>query len=73
MHIIGLRFDYKKLWGHIKLGFPSGIQFSILSIGVIVMQGKIVSFNYNVFIPGTNINAHHTQDGYCTACKSQTY
>lgn len=73
MHISDFKINYKELWDHIKLGFPLGIQFSILAIGIIVMQGKIVSFDYNVFIPGTNINAHYAQDGYGAACKLQNF
>lgn len=67
------KLDHKELWNHIKLGFPLGIQFSILAIGIIVMQGKIVSFDYNVYIPGTDINAHYAIDGYGAACKLQNF
>lgn len=73
LHLKDFKLDHKELWDHIKLGFPLGIQFSILAIGIIVMQGKIVSFDYKVYIPGTDINAHYAQDGYGAACKLQNF
>lgn len=40
-----LRIDWKYASEHLKNGIPLGLQFSILAIGIIVMQGAVVNFD----------------------------
>ena len=57
----GKGFIYK----HLKLGIPLGLQCSILAIGLIVMQGTMITFDLRP--DGTLGN--DAQVGYTTACK----
>ena len=40
-----LNIDWKYAWDHIKNGVPLGLQFSVLAIGIILMQGAVVKFD----------------------------
>ena len=71
-----LRFTFKEfvpeksdLLEQLKLGLPLGFQFSVIAIGMIVVQSSIVKFDKGIFIEGTNINAHYAQDGFAAANK----
>ena len=39
------RITWRDIWRHIIQGVPLGLQFSVLSIGIIVMQGVVVQFD----------------------------
>jgi Na+-driven multidrug efflux pump len=38
-------FSWKFVYRHLRLGVPLGFQFSILAIGIIIMQAAIISFD----------------------------
>jgi Na+-driven multidrug efflux pump len=53
---------------HLKQGLPLAFNFSILAIGVVVMQGAVNSFDVGVALEDGS-PAHYAQDGYGAACK----
>lgn len=57
----------KIYWKHLYNGLPLGFQFSVLEIGIIVMQAAVIAFD---FMPDGNMVAGlPAQMGYGTACK----
>lgn len=67
-----IRFkDFKIEWGeslnHLKMGLPLGFQFSILMIGVIVMQSTVIMFDHNP--AGDLVDLTPCQIGYGAATK----
>ena len=52
---------------HIKQGLPLGLQFSVLAIGIIVMQGKLVSFDLDE--NGVMTAGNPAQNGFGAANK----
>lgn len=44
-HKEDFRLSWKFCWEHLKLGLPMAFQFSILAIGLIIMQSNIVDFD----------------------------
>ena len=40
-----LKIDWKYAFQHLKNGIPLGLQFSVLAIGIIIMQGAVVKFD----------------------------
>lgn len=67
--------DFKpdlKFWGrHLRQGFPLGLQSSILAIGLIVMQNKIVAFDTDSL--GQMVAGTPAQNGYGAACKLNNF
>ncbi len=65
------RSDFKAGWGeyakHIKQGVPLGLQFSVLALGLIVLQGAVVSFDLTP--DGAMVAGNPAQNGYGAACK----
>ena len=57
-----------KVYGkHLYNGLPLGFQFSVLEIGIIVMQAAVIAFD---FMPnGSMVTGLPAQMGYGTACK----
>lgn len=58
---------FSSYWRHIKNGFPLGFQFSVLAIGLIVMQSSIISFDIDP--SGKMLANMPAQLGYGAACK----
>jgi len=54
-------------------GLPLAFQFSILAIGLIILQGAINTFDIGKLIPGTDTPAHYAQDGYGAAGKMDNF
>lgn len=52
---------------HILQGVPLGLQFSVLAIGIIVMQGELVKFDLSP--EGVMVAGNPAQNGYGAACK----
>lgn len=44
-HKEDFHFSFKFCWEHLKLGLPLAFQFSILAIGLIILQSDIVAFD----------------------------
>lgn len=65
------RKDFKAGWNeyfaHIKQGVPLGLQFSVLAIGLIVMQSELVRFD--IMPDGQMTAGNPAQNGYGAACK----
>lgn len=65
------RSDFKASFGeyfnHLKQGVPLGLQFSVLAIGLIVMQGEVVRFDLTP--EGVMVQGNPAQNGYGAACK----
>lgn len=59
--------DFKEYLAHLKQGLPLGLQFSVLAIGLIVLQSGVVSFDLNP--DGTFASGNPAQNGYGAACK----
>ena len=45
LHISDFKVDKTTFFMHIKQGIPLGLQFSVLAIGIIVMQAAVVEFD----------------------------
>lgn len=52
---------------HILQGIPLGLQFSVLAVGIIVMQGELVKFDLSA--EGVMVAGNPAQNGYGAACK----
>ncbi len=65
------RADFKAGLGeyaaHVKQGVPLGLQFSVLAIGLIVLQGEVVRFDLTP--DGAMVEGNPAQNGYGAACK----
>lgn len=61
------RLERKFLYMHLKNGLPLGFQFSILAIGIIVMQGAVVKFDLTE--SGRMVASAPAQNGYGAANK----
>lgn len=65
------RGDFKAGWreyaNHIKQGLPLGLQFSVLALGLIVLQGEVVRFDLTP--SGAMVAGNPAQNGYGAACK----
>lgn len=58
---------FKEYLEHLKQGLPLGLQFSVLAIGLIVLQGEVV--RYDLTPDGTMVAGNPAQNGYGAACK----
>ena len=61
------RVGFPSLRAHLVQGVPLGLQFSILAIGIIVMQGAVV--NFDLLPDGTMVAGTPAQNGYGASCK----
>ncbi len=57
----------KDVSSHLSQGLPLGLQFSVLAIGLIVMQGEIIKFD--IAATGEMVAGNPAQNGYGAACK----
>lgn len=62
-----LKLEWHESIAHLKLGLPLGFQFSILMIGIIVMQATVIAFDKTP--AGDLIALTPCQIGYGVACK----
>ena len=61
-----------RFWGkHVGRGLPLGLQMSILAVGIIVMQNKIVAFDLD--LSGNMVAGTPAQNGYGAACKLHSF
>lgn len=71
LHKEDFHFPRGELMAHIKQGIPLGLQFSILAIGIIVMQGSIVEFD---LLPnGQMVLNNPAQNGFGAANKVKSF
>lgn len=61
------KFNTKFIFSHLKNGFPLGFNFSILQIGIVIMQMAVIAFDYDV--NGNMIASQPAQIGYSISCK----
>lgn len=61
------KLSLNELNRHIYQGVPLGLQFSVLAIGIIVMQGELVKFDLTA--EGVMVAGNPAQNGYGAACK----
>ena len=61
------KLSLNELNRHIYQGVPLGLQFSVLAIGIIVMQGELVKFDLTE--EGVMVAGNPAQNGYGAACK----
>lgn len=61
------RVSLSSIWEHLKQGIPLGLQFSILAIGIIVMQGAVVKFDLTA--SGEMVASTPAQNGFGAANK----
>ena len=61
------RFDISLYIKHLKQGIPMGLQFSVLAIGIIVMQRSLVSFDLG--LDGVLVTGNPAQNGFGAANK----
>ncbi len=59
--------SWKDLYAHLKLGLPLGFQFSILEIGIVIMQMAVIKFDY--YPNGMAVPSSPAQVGYGVACQ----
>ncbi len=67
LKIQDLKPDASALWEHLRQGLPLGLQFSVLAIGIIVMQGAVVKFDLTE--SGAMVASTPAQNGYGAASK----
>ncbi|MGN0851699.1 MAG: MATE family efflux transporter [Candidatus Ornithospirochaeta sp.] len=69
LHLSGkdFRFDLSLYTKHLKQGIPMGLQFSVLAIGIIVMQRALVGFDLG--IDGVMMPGNPAQNGFGAANK----
>lgn len=70
LHLNDFKIDVKSAFAHLKLGLPLAFQFSILAVGLIVMQGAIVKFDTSV--DGVVIQSY-AQNGFGAATKLNNF
>ena len=61
------RFGFDELKRHLVQGVPLGLQFSVLAVGIIVMQGELIKFDLSP--EGIMAAGNPAQNGYGAACK----
>lgn len=66
-HREDFRVGFPSLLSHLGQGLPLGLQFSILAVGIIVMQGAVVRFD--LLPDGTMVAETPAQNGYGAASK----
>ncbi len=71
LHKEDFMFPINELWIHFKQGFPLGFQFSLLAIGIIFMQGSIVS--YDLLPNGNMVFNNPAQNGFGAANKVKSF
>lgn len=59
--ISDFKITFKDAWNHLKLGLPLAFQFSILAIGLIVLQSCVIKFDVG--------DVQNAQNGYGVAVK----
>lgn len=57
------RIDWPSVKEHLKQGLPLAFQFSILAVGLIMMQASVDAFDIGKTLPDGTA-AHYAQDGY---------
>ncbi len=62
-----LKVSKRTVLEHLKQGVPLGLQFSILAVGIIVMQGAVVSFDLTA--NGSMVAGSPAQNGFGAANK----
>lgn len=63
--------DFKQISLHLKQGIPLGLQFSVLAIGIIVMQGAVVKFD--ITKTGVMVEGTPAQIGFGAANKTVNF
>lgn len=61
------KMSVKEAFEHLIQGLPMGLQFSVLAIGIIVMQGELIRFD--LLPSGVMVEGNPAQNGYGAACK----
>lgn len=61
------KMSFTEAKAHLAQGLPLGLQFSVLAIGIIVMQSELVRFDLTP--AGTMVAGNPAQNGYGAACK----
>lgn len=59
--------SFNDVTSHLRQGIPLGLQFSILAVGIIVMQGAVVKFDVNEY--GAMVAGTPAQNGFGAANK----
>lgn len=69
------RQDFKvsagELAGHLKLGIPLGLQFSVLAVGIVFMMGGVVKFD--IMPDGIMVAGAPAQNGFGAATKLNNF
>lgn len=67
--------DFRRVKGeyfaHLRQGLPLGLQFSVLAVGIIVMQGTLVAFD--VTASGQMVAGNPAQNGFGAATKLNNF
>lgn len=64
------KIDLRFTFNHLKLGIPLALQFSILAIGLIVMQAVIIKFDTNI---NNEVVVSYAQNGFGAASKLNSF
>ena len=62
-----MRAGLSAMGTHLAQGVPLGLQFSVLAVGIIVMQGAVVAFDIGA--DGAMVAGTPAQNGYGAACR----
>ncbi len=61
------RLNGRDIFSHVSLGIPLGLQYSVLAIGIIVMQAQVVRFD--ILPDGFMVEGNPAQNGFGAANK----
>lgn len=71
LHREDWKINFSEIKAHLAQGLPLGLQFSVLAIGIIVMQSCVVAFD---IMPGGEMAAGHpAQNGFGSANKLNNF
>lgn len=70
LHKEDWKFSAADFRRHLVQGIPLGLQFSVLAVGIIVMQSCVVSFD---MLGGEMIAGHYAQNGFGSANKLNNF
>ena len=70
LHIADFRLTRRDVSVHLQQGIPLGLQFSVLAIGIIVMQSVVVSFD---IVGGGMTEVNAAQNGFGAANKLNNF
>lgn len=70
LHKEDWKINFKEVRAHLAQGLPLGLQYSVLAVGIIVMQSSVVAFDLS---NGIMTSGHPAQNGFGSANKLNNF